>query len=252
MSAAGAGGDGPILVGRVEAIFRYPVKSMGGEALEAAALGWHGLEGDRRLALRRVGERGDFPWLTAGRLPDLVRYTPVAPAGAAAAGGEPTHIRTPDGEALDALGEALAADVARRHRAPVEMMRMKHGVFDDASVSIIGAGTVDAIGRLSGVEPDARRFRPNVVVRLTDEAPFAEDAWVGGALTFGDGNEAPAVAITARDVRCAMVNIDPDSGALAPAVLKAVVAANQNNAGVYGTVTRAGRIAVGQAIWLRR
>lgn len=251
MSAAGESGDGAIEVGRIEAIFRYPVKSMGGEALDAAALGWHGVEGDRRLALRRLDERGDFPWLTASRLPDLVRFTPVAPA-AAADGGLPTHVRTPEGEELEAFGEALATDIARRHRAPVEMMRMKHGVFDDASVSIIGVGTVDEIGRLAGLDADVRRFRPNVVVRLTDQAPFAEDAWVGGILTFGEGDDAPAVAVTARDVRCAMVNIDPDTGALTPALLKAVVGANQNQAGVYGTVTRAGRVAVGQAIRLRR
>ena len=45
--------DMPIEIGQVEAIFRYPVKSMGGERLEVAKLGWHGLEGDRRLAFRR-------------------------------------------------------------------------------------------------------------------------------------------------------------------------------------------------------
>ena len=129
--SAGIGLDGSIEVGRVEAVFRYPVKSMGGEALDAAGIGWHGVEGDRRLAIRRVDERGDFPWLTASRLPELVRFTPLSPADAAAGGALPTHVRTPEGEELDAFGEALAADIARRHRAPVEMMRMKHGVFDD-------------------------------------------------------------------------------------------------------------------------
>jgi uncharacterized protein YcbX len=250
--STGGRDDGSIEVGRVEAIFRYPVKSMGGQALDAAALGWHGVDGDRRLAVRRVDERGDFPWLTASRLPDLVRFMPLASADAAAGGVHPTHIRTPEGEELDALGEALAADIARRHRAPVEMMRMKHGVFDDASVSIIGVETVAEIGRVAGLDADVRRFRPNIVVRLTREAPFAEDAWVGGVVTFGDGGEAPAVTVTARDVRCAMVNIDPDTGALTPAVLKAVVQANDNQAGVYGTVTRTGRVAVGQAVRLRR
>jgi uncharacterized protein YcbX len=59
-------------IGQVEAIFRYPVKSMGGERLETANLGWHGLDGDRRLALRRIGDRGGFPWLTASKLPELI------------------------------------------------------------------------------------------------------------------------------------------------------------------------------------
>ena len=48
-----------------------------------------------------------------------------------------------------------------------------------------------------------------------------------------------------------MVNLDPDSASPAPEVMKAVVRANQNNAGIYGAVTRVGRLAVGQAIFLR-
>jgi hypothetical protein len=63
----------PLVIGQVEGIFRYPVKSMAGEPLETATLGWHGLDGDRRLAFRRLDDRSGFPWLTAGRLPDLVR-----------------------------------------------------------------------------------------------------------------------------------------------------------------------------------
>jgi len=65
-----------IEIGQVEALFRYPVKSMSGEQLEAAELGWHGLEGDRRLAFRRIhdNERSGFPWLSASRLPDLLRF----------------------------------------------------------------------------------------------------------------------------------------------------------------------------------
>jgi len=55
----------PTEIGQVEAIFRYPVKSMRGEQLEVANLGWHGLEGDRRLAFRRMADRSGMPWLTA-------------------------------------------------------------------------------------------------------------------------------------------------------------------------------------------
>ena len=63
-------------IGQVEAIFRYSVKSMAGERLEAAELGWHGLEGDRRLAFRRLADRSGFPWLTAGKLPELLLFAP--------------------------------------------------------------------------------------------------------------------------------------------------------------------------------
>ena len=56
------------MIGEVEAPFRSPVKSMSGELLEVADLGWHGLDGDRRLAFRRADDRGGFPWLSAGKL----------------------------------------------------------------------------------------------------------------------------------------------------------------------------------------
>jgi uncharacterized protein YcbX len=236
-------------IGHVEAIFRYPVKSMGGERLEAANLGWHGLDGDRRLAFRRIDDQSGFPWLTASKLPDLVRFSPLR-REEGAAGDLPTHVRTPDGDVLSVFGEELAAEVGRRYRAPVQMMQWKHGIFDEASVSVIASDTVQEIARLAGRDPDVRRFRPNVVVRLLRSGPFLEDEWVGGVLSFGEGDDAPAVAVTMRDERCVTVNLDPDSSACTPEVLKAVVRANQNYAGIYGAVTRIGRLAVGQTVFL--
>jgi uncharacterized protein YcbX len=232
-------------IGHVEAIFRYPVKSMAGERLETANLGWHGLDGDRRLAFRRINDRGGFPWLTAGKLPGLVLFTPHGSED-----GIPTHVRTPDGEDMPVFGEELAAEVERRYGAPVEMMQLKHGIFDDATISVIASDTVREIGRLAGRDLDIRRFRPNIVVRLLRATPFQEDEWLGGVLSFGESDGAPAIAVTAHDVRCAMVNLDPDSAKPDPAVMKAVVKANQNNAGIYGAVTRMGRVAVGQSIFL--
>lgn len=241
----------PIELGRVEAIFRYPIKSMRGEPLDSAALGWHGLEGDRRLAFRRLGERGEFPWLIASKLPELLRFSPQRREDGNR-GALPTHVRTPEGDLLPLFGEALAAEVGRRHGAPVEMTQLKHGIFDEASISVIASETVREIGRLAGRSADIRRFRPNVVVRSTRAVPFEEDQWLGGVLTFGEAEDAPAVTVTMRDLRCVMVNFDPDDGSPAPEIMKAVVRANQNHAGIYGTVTRTGRLAVGQTIVLHR
>ncbi len=238
-----------IEIGRVEAIFRYPVKSMRGEELGAANLGWHGIEGDRRLAFRRVDDRSGLPWLTASKLPDLVLFSPRR----GEEGGEadlPTHVRTPDGADLPIFGDDLASEIGRRYGAPVQMMQMKNGIFDDACVSVIATETVREIGRLAGQSLDVRRFRPNVVVRLLRGSPFQEDEWLGGMLSFGEEEAAPTIAVTMHDVRCSMVNLDPDSANPAPEVLKAIVRANQNNAGIYGTVTRTGRLVVGQAIFL--
>src|SRR5216684_3521166 len=237
-----------IEIGQVEAIFRYPVKSMGGERLQAAEMGWHGLEGDRRLAFRKVDDRGGFPWLTAGKLPDLLLFAPHRKDGTE--GDLPTHIRTPDGQEMPLFGEELAAEVGRRHGAPVQMMQFKHGIFDEASISVIAFDTVREIARLAGHDPDVRRFRPNVLVRLLRPASFQEDEWVGGVLSFGEGDDAPAVTVTMRDLRCSMVNYDPDSASSSPEVMKSVVRANENTAGIYGTVTRIGRLAVGQTMFL--
>ena len=241
----------PIEIGQIEAIFRYPVKSMRGEPLDAATLGWHGLDGDRRLAFRRLDDRGGFPWLSASKLPDLILFTPQRREDG---NGEalPTHVRTPEGEEMPLFGEALAAEVGRRYGAPVQMMQLNHGIFDEANISVIASDTVREIGRLAGRSADVRRFRPNIVVRSTRAVPFEEDQWLGGVLTFGEANDAPAVTVTMRDVRCAMVNFDPDGGSPAPEVLKAAVRANQNKAGIYGTGTRIGRLAVGQTIVLHR
>jgi uncharacterized protein YcbX len=241
----------PITIGQIEALFRYPVKSMRGERLDSVTLGWHGLEGDRRLAFRRLDDHGGFPWLTAGKLPELVLFTP-RPGKDGDGESRPTHVLTPERDEMAIFGEPLAAEVGRRHRAPLEMMQLKHGIFDDASISVITSDTVREVCRVAGRNADVRRFRPNIVVRSTRAIPFEEDDWLGAALTFGAGEDAPTVTVTMRDVRCAMVNIDPDDGSLSPEVLKAAVGLNHNNAGIYGTVTRIGRLTVGQIITLHR
>lgn len=150
------------------------------------------------------------------------------------------------------FGEALAATIGQQYGSAVRMMRLNHGMFDDGSVSVITSATVGEVSRLAGQKADVRRFRPNIVVRSARQVPFEESDWLGGVLMFGDTDTAPAVAVTMQTVRCSMLNLDPDTASPAPAVLKAVVRANQNNAGVYGAVTRIGPVTVGQAIVLQR
>src|SRR5215813_7340934 len=173
-----------IEIGQVAAIFRYPVKSMAGERVEAANLGWHGIDGDRRLALRRTREQNGFPWLTASKLPELLLFTPLR-HDVSAPNGLPSHVRTPDGREMTVFGEELAAEIERRHKSPVQMMHFRAGIFDEASVSVIAEETAGEIARLAEIPPDLRRFRPNIVVRLLRPKPFQEDEWVGGILLFG-------------------------------------------------------------------
>lgn len=122
-------------IGHVEALFRYPVKSMAGERLEVANLGWYGIEGDRRLAFRRIDNSSGMPWLTASKLPELLLFKPHSQDGTQ--GEVPKHICTPDGKDMSVFGEDLAREVGRRYGAPVEMMQLRHGIFDEASISVI-------------------------------------------------------------------------------------------------------------------
>ena len=236
-----------IMIGEVEKLFRYPVKSMMGEALEVANLGWHGVDGDRRLAFRRVGDRGGFPWLTASKLPELILFSPQRRGPAD--GDLPTHVRTPEGQDLALFGQELAAEVGRRHGSPVELMHLDRGIFDEASVSVIASATVGEVTRLAGHPPDVRRFRPNILIASRRSVPFEEDEWVGGVLSFGEAQGSATIAVTNRDERCSMVNFDPDSARSTPEVLKAIVRTRENKAGVYGAVIRRGRIAVGQPVF---
>jgi uncharacterized protein len=231
----------------VREIVRYPVKSMAGLPTDSAHLGWHGLAGDRRFAFRRLGDTSGFPWLTASRLPELVCYHPRSLLDNAEEPC-PTQVLTPDGQSLELHSTELRSEITTRLGSPVELMKLKHGIFDDAAVSIINISTIAAIGREVGVELDCRRFRANIVLEAVDGSPFAEDAWVGGTLLFGNSSDGPAVSIISRDVRCVMINIDPDTAQLDGRVLKAAVKLNNNHAGVYATVLRTGMIQVGDAV----
>ncbi|HEY0464894.1 MAG TPA: MOSC domain-containing protein [Polyangiaceae bacterium] len=237
-----------IKIGEVERLFRYPVKSMMGETLDDANLGWHGLDGDRRLAFRRTGDSAGFPWLTASKLPELILFAPQR-RGPAADRELPTHVRTPEGQELAVFGQELATEVARRHGAPVEMMHLNRGIFDEASISVIASATVGEVARLADQRADVRRFRPNILIASGRSLPFEEDEWVGGVLSFGETKEGAAIAVTNRDERCSMVNFDPDSAQSTPEVLKAIVRVSDNKAGVYGAVIRRGRVAVGQPVF---
>ncbi len=129
-------------------------------------------------------------------------------------------------------------------------MSLNNGIFDDALVSVISVATVAAVGREAGVGFDVRRFRPNVVLETDDSAPFREGGWVGGTRFFGGAGPFVTVSVTANDVRCMMVKLDPDTARQDARVMRAVVRRNGNIAGVYCTVARTGTVHVGQEVWL--
>jgi hypothetical protein len=196
-----------------------------------------------------VGEAGGFPWLSASRFPELLLYHPV---GLDQSTGEPlpTHVRTPAGCSLELRSAELTAEIAERFGGGLELMHLKHGIFDEAAVSVISLTTMAGIGRAAGLELDRRRFRANIVVETDRTEPFHEDAWVGRMLVFGDSDPRPAVSVTMRDLRCMMINLDPETAEQDARVMKTVVRLNKNYAGVYGTVVRSGTIRVGDRVSL--
>ena len=243
-------------LGRISAIFRYPVKSMAGELLDVARLSWHGIEGDRRLAFRRLTDKSGFPWLIASKLPQLLLYKPLRlDSNANSKNGEllPTHVRTPDGTEYELRSDELREEISSRYGGDVELMNLRSGIFDESPISVISLATVHGIARESGRGVDLcdlRRFRPNIVIETDSAEPFEEDRWVGRTLMFGEGNSGAVVRVTMKDERCVMVNFDPDTAERDSEVMKTVVRMNENFAGIYGTVVRAGELRVGQVVTL--
>lgn len=229
-------------VGRVAALWRYPVKSMAPEALERVEVGWHGIAGDRRWAFVRPDqERNGFPWLTLREAPALARYQPrlVDPALPDATA---VRVRTPAGAELDVADPALAAELADG----VRVMRLDRGAFDTLPLALLSRQTLAGLGALVGRELAVQRFRPNLLIDGGDGAAYPEDAWVGATLQIG----ALRTRVDKRDQRCVVVNLDPVTGARDPAVLTTIGRARQACLGVYGSVVTPGEIRVGDPVML--
>ncbi len=226
-------------VGRVAALWRYPVKSMGAEALDEVEVSWHGVAGDRRWAFIRDRQvRSGFPWLTMRQRSDLGVYRPsfLEPDRPDASW---TVVRTPTGEEFKVVDPALAA----RLGAGVRVIKQDRGVFDTMPLSPITTRTVDGIGALVGGELDVLRFRPNLLIDATDTEAFPEDEWVRCTLRIG-----LRMRVDQRDKRCVMVNIDPVTARRDPAILRAIIRERQVCLGVYGSTVQPGRVAAGDPV----
>ena len=237
------------LVGTVAALYRFPVKSMGGESLERAPIYWHGLIGDRRQAFVKTGDLSGFPWLTARDLPELVHYTAYL-ADPANHRHSPVLVRTPSGDELPIESEALRELLERQYGAPIHLMRSGRGAQDAASISVVGLGTVRALGERIGQPMDVRRFRQNIYLETPGGEPDVEDGWLGRLLIFGDGEPAARVRLVRPDHRCMIVNLSPEHPGQNPAVLREIVQSRNNCLGLYASVEGTGTIHVGDAVYL--
>jgi hypothetical protein len=233
-------------VGTVDALWRYPVKSMGGEQLTQAPVDVRGILGDRLYAVRDTdGKLGsgknsrrfrrmngllDFH---ATYQPDL---TPVItlPDGRTVRGDEEqVHWAISDG--LDIPGVTLVKESVISH-------------FDQAPLHLV---TTASMAWLADLVPmvgvDERRVRPNLVVRVDESAGRPEDAWLGHELHIGTHL---VIEIVDTVDRCVMVNTGQaeleDSGD----VLRAISDEGDLLFGVYARVAVPGRIKVGDDVLL--
>jgi uncharacterized protein len=230
-------------VGRIVGLWRYPVKSMGGEALADIDVSWHGFAGDRRWAfVRNDVPQSGFPWFTIRERPDMSRFRPSF-AEPQRPDMSATRVQTPAGAVFDVADPALAAEL---HAGGVRAIKQNRGVFDTFPLSLVTTQSIARLGEMVGADLDVQRFRPNILVEALDAAPFAEDAWVGSTIHIGSMR----MRIDKRDGRCVVITIDPETAARNPAILRAVAQDRQGCLGVYGSVATPGRIAVNDPVFV--
>lgn len=240
-----------IEIGRVKAIYRYPVKSMRGHSLGEVGIGWHGLLGDRRYAFVKTGNTSRFPWLTGREIPPLITYVPAF-SDPADPTESPIMVKTPDERELDIENPELLDELQKLYGAPAHLVQSNRGNFDSLSVSIITTATLKALSEKLGNDFEARQFRQNIVVENFDGEPFAEESWLGSALIIGEGEQPVRIQANKRIKRCMMINLDPLTAKQNPAVLKEVVQNRENCLGVYGTPQEIGSIKVSDIVRLVR
>jgi uncharacterized protein YcbX len=264
-------------LGSLVSLWRYPVKSMMGEELNASEITERGLLGDRAYALvdrsdgRVATAKNPRKWL---RLFDF-RAAFVEPARGAAK-IPPVRITLPDGNTVASdqsdvnqiLSKALNRDVtvgaAQRvpvnaeeywpdmegldHRDAVTDFTLPEGTFFDcAMVHLLTTATLDSLRELYPQGRfEVRRFRPNIVVQLTSgEKGFAENAWVGHTLAIGT---AVRLNITSQCGRCVMTTLAQGDLSNDPGILRTAAQHNKANVGVYAAVAHGGTIRRGDPV----
>jgi hypothetical protein len=259
------------IVGEVESLWRYPVKSMRGEELAEAFVGFSGVYGDRLFAFKSSARPEGFPYLTGREQEEMLLYRPrfrhpdkaarppnLAKAEAMAPGLTPlfaapaelaVDVETPTGEVLDVEDPALIRMLAERMRDGhvLTLLRSERALNDCRPVSLFSLQTARRLGDETGMSLDKRRFRANVYMELGSAAGFAEDGFVGRSLRLG---AKAVVAVLERDPRCKMITLDPETAEATPDLLRKVTRDHEGMAGIYGAVLIEGTVRRGDAIEL--
>lgn len=235
-------------IGRVKAIYRYPVKSVGGEALASATLRWPGIDGDRQYAFYRVANASRFPWLTGREVSDLVTYSaryvdPTKPRQSE------VIVKTPERE-YSVNDPELHRKLSRAAGEEIRLLQVGRGTFDFMPVSVISTATMGLLDAHFATTVEIQRFRQNILIETSDGQAHRETNWIGGTLAFGDGPNPTRLRVNVPIDRCVMITIDPKTGARNPALLRGVVGDFNNEIGVRCTTDAIGTISVGQKVYL--
>lgn len=262
------------IIGTVESLWRYPFKSMRGEELFAAFMGFSGFYGDRCYAVKNSNARAGFPYLNANVQPEMLRYSAqfrhpekaarppnlteamnIAP-GVTTQNHEPNDfdldVITPSGAIVAAhdplLMEMLGAGL--RGENNLTLLRSDRALTDCRPISLIALQTVCQIEAEAETRIDKRRFRANIYLDFAAEAGagFAEDELIGRTLRIGTK---ATIAVLERDPRCKMISLDPETGEHNPAVLRRVAQKHNAFAGVYCAVLVEGMLTKGDAVELQ-
>jgi len=255
------------IIGKVDSVWRYPVKSMRGEELDEAFAGFSGVYGDRLFAFKSSASPKGFPYFTAREQRRLLQYRPhfrypdkaarpinlteAGKMGANPVSADPSElmvdVETPDGKRLGiddpSLMEMLRTDIDQKHQ--LTLMRSERALTDCRPVSIFSLQSARQLGAETGVPIDKRRFRANVYVDLTSGDGFAENEFIGRSLRIGPK---VVVRILERDSRCVIITLDPDTTEKTPEILKKVAQAHEGMAGVYGAVMVEGMLHKGDPV----
>jgi uncharacterized protein YcbX len=254
-------------IGKVDSLWRYPVKSMRGEEMEEIFAGYAGVYGDRLFAFVSDRSPKGFPYFTGRDQRQMIRYRARFrdPAKAAApsnlqeaeeTGAWPlpatatqlmVDVELPNGETLEIDNPALIESLRGSLESNISLLRADRALTDCAPLSMFSLQTVRQLEQESGVPIDKRQFRASVYLDLPDLAGFAEDEFVGRSLRLGSK---VVVTITKRDGRCMMITLDPNTAEKAPEVLKTVAQKHEGKAGLYAAVLTEGMVRKGDPVEL--
>jgi uncharacterized protein YcbX len=267
----------PAELGSVVSLWRYPVKSMLGEELNATEVTERGLIGDRAYAVidnsdgkaataknpRKWPHLFDFRATFTGEARKATKVPPVRitlPDGTFV-GSEQHHLNQILSKALNRNVTLLAAERGSitaeeywpdmeglDHRDTVTDFALPEGTFFDcATVHLLTTATLE---RLAELYPQGRfevpRFRPNIVLQLASgENGFPENAWSGHTLAIGDEVK---LSITGPCGRCVMTTLSQGDLPRDPGILRSAAQYNRTNVGVYASVVRGGIIRSGDRV----